>query len=412
MAVTSRFARVLTCVGASIALAVPLVPAAASSPCALHGPHSGAHERSTCGLDKLGALEISTEAGIGRIAVRGGIAAVVQREEGQVALLDVRDTAALRVLGRYDGGTGRAELDDPFDGDVAFSSDGRYLFYARQTHNWSNEGLHVLDIADPATPKRVAYNPQGGMLRLAYHRVGEVEYVVTLDAIVGMTVFRFVRTALGGELVPLHVDALPALKVGGPASAGLHIDPKDPKLGIPLLYVSTGRTGIDVYDFSDPGSPKRLGGWAAEGLADFEVAASAEGRTIYAATEYWFSANRLPRIVVLDAGDLGAIAERQRVSPGPIAYPGGASWRVQGLALDGGRLHVAHSHAGYGLLDLGALAGPPLATTTDLGEQNKGGDFPSLSSYAMDVTVADGLIYVTDASTGTLSVFRLQPSEG
>ncbi|HVM12456.1 MAG TPA: hypothetical protein VM638_08280, partial [Actinomycetota bacterium] len=204
--------------------AVPNAAAEHEPPrCPMHHTHTGPHERVSCQMTLLDALEVSTEAGIGQIEVHGSTAAVVQREEGLVSLVDVSDPAAMRLLGRYDGNTGRAEVDHAFDGDVAFSHDGRFLFYARQTHDFSNDGLHAVDVSDPAAPRLAHYAPGGGTLRVAYHRDGDAEFVVTADAFFGIVVHRFVRTPTGGVLVPVHMNALPALKVGGPASAGLFI---------------------------------------------------------------------------------------------------------------------------------------------------------------------------------------------
>jgi hypothetical protein len=389
---------------ALLALTLAALPAASDpAPCQVHAPHRGDHARASCALTRLGAVELSADAGIGQVEVRGALAAVVQREDGQVAFVDVADPAAPRLLGRYDGNTGNAQLDDPFDGDVAFSADGRHVFYARQTHQFSNDGLHVVDIADPTQPQRTQYVPAGGTLRVASYAAADGEYVVTLDAVAGLTVFRFDPTA--GVVVPVFVDALPALKVGGPASAGLHVDARDPVLGVPLLYVTTGRTGLQVFDFSAPASPRLLGAWDDSGLADLAVHVSDGGRTVYAATEYWFDARTPPRIVELDASDLSAITERARVSPAQPALPLGPDWRVQGLALADDRLYVAHSHAGLAVLDDGEV----VAATTDLGEANTGGEFPKIAPYAMDVEVAGDVVYVTDAATGTLTVFRRQP---
>jgi hypothetical protein len=394
-------------------LALPLAPASAMHPvaCAMHQPHTGAHERASCGLTKLGAVEVSEVAGIGQIEVRGGLAAVVQRDDGLVALVDVSDPTSPRVVGRYDGNTGRPELDDPLDGDVAFSHDGRFLFYARQTNEFSNDGLHVIDISTPSQPVRVDYVPGGGTLRVAYHRAAGVEYVITLDAVAGLVVFRFERAGPGAALVPVYVDALPQLKVGGPGSAGLFVDPSDPKLGKPLLYVSTSLTGVQVFDFSMPERPVLLGSWGAqEGLADIEVRATPDSRTVYAATQYRNVASPpAPRIVVLDATDLAAIKEVARISPGDPDYPAGVMWRVQGIELANGLLYVAHSHAGLGVLETCCLEAPR-AATTDLGEGNKDSGFASIAPYAMDVAALSGdVLLVSDASTGTLSAFRLDP---
>ena len=380
--------------------------------CPMHVPHTGAHARASCQMTRLGAVEISTTAGLGQIEVRGNLAAVVQREQGFVALVDVSDPASPRVLGRYDGNTGRPELDDSFDGDVVFSSDGRYLFYARQTHQFSLDGLHVIDVSNPAEPSLVQYLPGGGTLRVAYHRDGDEEYVITADAVAGIMVFRFLRSGGAAALVPVHVDSQPLLKVGGPASAGLYVDPDDPVLHKPLLYVTTGETGLQVFDFSDPASPVLLGVWATSGLADFEVDATASGRTVYAATEYWFTPSTPPRIVVLNATNLGAIGERERFSPGTPDYASGVSWRLQGIELSGGLLYVAHSHGGVGVIDTCCLGAEPRGSSNDLGDGNTGGEFPSGSNhpYAMDLEVSGGVVWVTDAATGTLSAFEFDPT--
>ena len=404
--------RVLLTIVLALGAAVPASPAEPGdpSPCAVHTPHTGEHERTSCGLTKLGAVEVSTTAGTGQVEVRDGLAAVIQREDGQVALVDIEDPAAPAVVGRYNPNTGNPDVDQPFDGDVAFSSDGRYLFYARQTHQWSSEGLHVLDIADPTNPTLAAYAPAGGTLRVAYHRAGDTEYALILDATTGLQIFRFQRAAAAGAaLVPVHVDALPQLKVGGPASAGFHLEPNDPILGRPLLYVSTGKTGVDVYDFSTPESPAKLGSWATNGLADIEVHATTTGRTIYAATEYWFNKQTKPRIVQLDATNLGAIKETRRFSPSVPVLPAGIDWQVQGLELSDGLLYAAHSHAGLAVLDPCCGGEYVRASTTDLGDGNTGGEFPSTAPYAMDVEAAGGVIVVTDAATGTLSTFALSP---
>jgi hypothetical protein len=388
--------------GALLGLAV-LAPPGGATGCELHVEHDGPHERSSCGLERLGQVEVSPDAGAGQLEVRGGLAAVVQREDGRVALVDVRDPAAPRVVGRYDGGTGRPELDDAFDGDVAFSADGRHLFHAHQTHQFSNDGLHVVDVSDPTAPRRTAYVPMGGALRVAAHADATGEYVVVLDAVAGLVVLRFEPTT--GTAVPVHVDALPALKVGGPASAGLWIDRRDARLGVPLLYVTTGKGGLDVYDLSSPAAPRKLGSWAGEGLADVVVRSDATGRTVLAATEYWFNARKAPRLVHLDATDLGAITRVRQLALADDA-PAGVPWRLQGLALGPHGLHVAHSHAGMGVFDLADLEGAPVAATTDLGEANPAGELPGPSTYAMDAEVVGDVVWVTDASTGTLTSFR------
>jgi hypothetical protein len=85
---------------------------------------------------------------------------------------------------------------------------------------------------------------------------------------------------------------------------------------------------------------------------------------------------------------------------------------VQGIELAGDRLYVAHSHAGLGVLEACCLEQQSIAATTDLGAGNSGGEFPSLSPYAMDVEVlSEDVVLVSDASTGTLSVFRIEAEQ-
>lgn len=339
------------------------------------------------------AVEVSKEAGLGRIEIHGKIGAVLQRDEGTVAILDLKDPARPKVLGRYD--TAQQSL----DGDLAFSDDGRWLFYARQTSNFDEEGLHVIDVADPKNPTLAFYQPAGGAYRVQYIKQGDAEWVVLLDAVDGLVVSRFIPET--GALVPVHVDPLPALKVGGPASAGLFYDPKDAATGAPLLYVTTGQTGLQVFDYTDPTQPQLLGSWGDVGLAEVEVDVTKKTRTVYAATEYWFDKTIPPQIVVLDASELGKITERKRF--GLKVTPEEANW-IQGMDLDGGRLYVAQSS--YGLLGLDAVSGRKVFSHKPSGKRNPNAGVLA-SPYSIDVEVSGGRAFVTDAALGTVESLSL-----
>ena len=257
-------------------------------------------------------------------------------------------------------------------------------------------------MSDPEEPERVFYQPHGGTLRVAYHRDGDAEWVFSLDAIDGLVVSRFVRPA--GTLIPVHVDALPALKVGGPASGGLAVDPNDRELGVPLLYVTTGRTGLEIFDISDPAAPERLGAWGEEGLDALAVRATKRHRVVFAAGEYWFSRNNEPAIFALDATDPADITQVDRFT---LGRPADDLWRVQGLSLAGSDLIAAHSHAGLIAI---RTSGPRFhgvrGVTRDLGGRaNEGADVPG-SPYAMDVVARGRVEFVTDGSNGTLSLLR------
>jgi hypothetical protein len=349
----------------------------------------------------LGAVEVSDGGGLGQVAVHDDLAAVVQRDEGRVALVDLADPAASTMLSRYDGGTGQASLDDPLDGDVAFSDDGTILFHARQTSDYSNEGLHVLDVTDPAAPVRTDLALQGGMLRVEYGRLDDREVVATQDAIGGLTVFEVVRTPLGARVVPLHVDALPALKVGGPASAGLQLLAEDPITGGPLLVATDGTTGLRLLDLTDPAAPVTLGSWDEQGLAALAVEFRDGRRLVHAAREYWFERGTPPELVTLDTTDPTAITEVARRNLG--GYDGDLAWKLGGLELVDGELVVAHGHAG--LVSIDPATGGVSGALTDLGSPTiPHPTYGFLGWYAMDVTVAGSHLVVTDAVTGELRV--------
>lgn len=340
-----------------------------------------------------GGTEVSTKAGLGRIELHGNLGAVVQRDEGTVALLDMKNPARPKVLGRYDTAV------DSLDGDLAFSADGNWLFYARQTRNYDEEGIHVLDVSNPKEPSLAYWLPAGGAYRVQYIKQGDTEWVVLLDAIDGLVVSRFVPET--GALIPVHVDALPALKVGGPASAGLFYDPKDPALGVPLLYVTTGRTGLQVFDYSDPTAPALLGSWAEAGLAEVEVHATKRSRIVYAATEYWFAKSTPPAIFALDATKLESIKPRRKIA---LGLPAAEENFVQGMALRKGRLYAAHSSKGLVVLD--TSSGKKMASYVPKGARNAEAGVQG-SPYAIDVELRRGWALVTDAALGTLTGFRL-----
>lgn len=275
-----RYVRVLL---ALTVLALVFPPAGAVQRCTpytkQHDPERHAVPRShgvICPTSTISKVEVSKTGGIGQIDVHGRYAAVVQRDEGMVAIVDVN---TMKVVGRYED-----EVQESLDGDVAFSDDGNWVFYARQTSNFDEDGVHVLNVEDKKSPTLTQYQPAGGAFRIEYYKDEAGEWVILLDAVEGLVVYRFVPET--GTIVKVFQDAAPALKVGGPASAGLQISKKDPITGSPLLYVTTGRTGLQVYDLSDPAALSIVGEWNEVGLADLDVRATKKRRTVYAATEY------------------------------------------------------------------------------------------------------------------------------
>ena len=336
-----------------------------------------------CRFVKEASIEVSETGGLGRIELHGKTGAVLQRDEGTVAMLDLSDPQRPKRVGEYADG-----ITDSFDGDLAFDESGRWLLYARQTHQFSKDGIHVLDVSDPASPTLMNYQPTGGAYRIEYLKDEEgAEWVFLLDAVHGLVVYRFESTT--GQLIPVAIDALPALKVGGPASAGFYID-KD------KMYVTTGETGLQIYDISDPTMPEILGEWNEVGLAEIEVFG---GSIAYAATEYWFDPSLKPEVVVLDVRKPSKIKEQERLYFGGTALAGE---RVQGMAFPkDGPLLVAHS--GKGLISPYPRKG---CAFRPAGKQNTGAGVTG-SPYSMDVEVGPGGdVYLTDAATGMLTILR------
>ncbi|MFP5298081.1 MAG: LVIVD repeat-containing protein [Actinomycetota bacterium] len=342
-------------------------------------------------------IVVSEGGGLGRIESQGKLGAILRRDEGIVTLLDVKNPSSPKILGSYDDG---ATLS--LDGDLAFSKDGAYIFYARQTEQFSKDGLHVLEVSDPKSPRLTAYFPMGGAYRVDSFDAGDAEYIYVLDATHGLVTLRF--EPMSGQVIPVNIDPLPQLKVGGPASAGIFIDPKDPMTGTPLMYITTGKTGLQIYDLSDAAVPQVIATWDEVGLAEVEVQTSKKQRIVYAATEYWFDKSIEPRVVVLDASDLGKIEEAASFDLRYAADPQDRQ-RVQGMDIRGDRLYVAHSTVGVAVFptdpDKPIVArwnlptGEPTEKAATLG-----------TPYAYDVEVVGDRIYVTDATTGQLSIFR------
>ena len=347
----------------------------------------------------LGSLEVSESAGLGRLELHDDVAAVLQRDEGIVALVDVSNPAKPKVLGRYDD-----DARQSLDGDLAFSTDGQWLFYARQTVQFSLDGVHVIDVSDPSAPALRSYQPGGGTLRIAHYDDGTDEWVVVMDAISGMVVYRFESTT--GILVPVHASPLPlTTKVGGPASAGIVIQ-DDPIEKKPLLYAATGGSGLEVFDFSDPTNPVLLGSWSDIGLAEIEVRVTGKKRTVFGASEYWFDAQSRPEIVRLDASKLGAIKQTQVMH---LNCPPEDRYRVQGMAFAGKDLYAAHSSVGLiaywddwdhvfsTFVPFACAARNELAGVID-------------APYVFDVEAAGDRLYSTDAATGMLSIVERKAS--
>jgi hypothetical protein len=300
-----------------------------------------------------------------------------------------------KVLGRYED-----EVAGSLDGDVSFSDDGQWLFYARQTSDFDEDGVHVLDVADKKAPKLSTFHPAGGAFRLEYYKDDAGEWLAVLDAIDGLVIYRFVRET--GAIVKVFQDAAPALKVGGPASAGVHIVAKDALSDVPLMYVTTGMTGLQIYDFSDPMSPTIVGEWSDVGLADLDVRTTKTRRTVYAATEYWFDPTLPPQVIELDATDPTAI---EKSATRQLRLPADDMWRIQGIDVSADGFFIAHSHAG-----ILRLKGKKIFGVASMPRPHNEAAGYNAAPYAMDVFLDPrGYVLSTDASSGRLHVLDPRP---
>jgi hypothetical protein len=347
----------------------------------------------------VGSLEVSESAGLGRIELHDDIAAVLQRDEGIVSLVDVANPAKPEVVGRYDD-----DARQSLDGDIVFSTDGQWLIYARQTVQFSLDGVHVIDVSDPSAPALRSYQPAGGTLRIAHHDDGTNEWVVAMDAIAGLVVYRFEPTT--GILIPVHASPLPfTSKVGGPASAGIVIQ-EDPIEKKTLLYAASGGSGLEVFDFSDPTNPAQVGSWSDTGLAEIEVRVTGKKRTVFAASEYWFDAQSRPEIVRLDATKLGAIKQTQVMH---LNCPPEDRYRVQGMAFAGEDLYAAHSSVG--LLAYWDDSDHSFSTFVPFARAPRNELARVLEApYVFDVEAVGDHLYATDAATGMLSIIERRAS--
>lgn len=343
------------------------------------------------GWSENGGIRVSENGGLGRLEVHGDAGAVLQKDEGIVAILDLSKPTRPKVLGRY-----ADDAQQSLDGDLAFSKDGRWVFYARQTVNFSRDGLHVIDVSAPENPRLAFYQPLGGASRVLYHQDEAGEWVVVLDAVAGLVVNRFEPTT--GVLVPVFASVDPVAKVGGPASAGLALE-NGPDGA--LLFVTTGRTGLEIYDFADPASPELAGAWnEEESLAEVEVVTRKGRRSVYLATEYWFDKTIPPQVVVLDATDIGSIREVDRWDVGAGAED---LWRLQGMDVMGDLLVAAHSHAGLVAFD---PEGRQRLRSDAYGAARAPGSAAPGVPFAYDVETMGRWALVTDAASGWLSVLR------
>ncbi|MHB1035357.1 MAG: Ig-like domain-containing protein [Pirellulales bacterium] len=218
-----------------------------------------------------------------------------------------------------------------------------------------NEGLQILDVANPAAPVRLGgykYNTTGFAMDVVI--VGNLAYVA--DGTAGLQI---VDVSNSGSPVLLgRYDTLGAaysVVISGT-----------------LAYVADYNGGLQIIDVTNPAAPVRLGGYSTSSSA-WSVAVW--GTMAYVAE---FDAG----IEILDITNSAA----------PVRVGGyHTSGRAFGVAAAGTMAYVADEHSGLEILDVTDPAMPELVGAYDTG------------GAARDVTLAGTLAYVAD-DTGGLQI--------
>jgi len=228
---------------------------------------------------------------------------------------------------------------------------------ASGTHAYVAEGasgIEVLDISNPASPRRVGSLPSTNAMRLAIS--GSDLYVA--DGSGGLKVID-VSNPASPQLV-----AAPALLVNGPSEV------HSLALGSNLLYAAY--IGLNVFDVSTPASPTGQGSLSATFIQDLAV----DGTLVYAATASGlevFSAatpanpsqvgsyanNDWGSAVAVSAGyayygsnnGLTVIDVSQPSSP-TLAASSGTLGSIKGLTIHGNYLYVSNAGPGLSVVDI------------------------------------------------------------
>lgn len=159
-------------------------------------------------------------------------------------VIDVSDPANPRRVGRYDDTRGYAR-------DVTVSGNYAYVAY-------DYAGLEVIDVSNPGNPKRVVgYDTRGYAEAVAVS--GSYAYVVGDRRWTGSNYVGFFEVVdVSNPANPQRAGGYTGLAAGGVAVSGNY------------AYVADG--GLQVIDVSDPTQPRRVGGNSAFYASDVIVA--------------------------------------------------------------------------------------------------------------------------------------------
>jgi murein DD-endopeptidase MepM/ murein hydrolase activator NlpD/PKD repeat protein len=253
-------------------------------------------------------------------------------------VIDVSDPANPRRVGGYYT-SGYAE-------GVAVS--GNYAYVAD-----FDAGLQVIDVSDPANPRRV-----GG-----YDTIGYAQGV----AISGNYAYLAVPDA-GLQVIDVSDPANPRW-VGGYDTSGFA---RGVAVSGHYAYVADEKAGLQVIDVSDPANPRRVGGYDRSGSA-YSVAVSGN---------YAYVADGGAGLQVIDVSNP---ANPRRV--GGYDTPG----RADGVAVSGNYAYVADYDWGLQILRIGD--GAPSAEQFDYPLRLSDYGWTLSASFGADVRGPDGTVY-------------------
>jgi hypothetical protein len=169
-------------------------------------------------------------------------------EAHKVEQLDEAPSSGMTLLGEWNGPPDEPWPDDALTLNVRHRGDVAYVT--------RHDGLHMVDVSDPAAPSDIGFAPVGYPDALEYYNDLKI-----VDA--GERVYALMGSNLRGVIVIDVTDAEAPVEV---ATFPLIMDDA---INVHTLFVEGTRVyfamyGVEVWDISDPTAAVRLGGYVAE----------------------------------------------------------------------------------------------------------------------------------------------------
>jgi len=409
-----------------------------------HGDPS--QHNASIGLDLVSFVDATTLLGeeLGRLSdiqFHGDLATVTVNgragaSSGGFLLLDVRDAAHVRLLGRYRSGS-----EDNWY--TKFSPDGRFVFLTANGNTDANSaagalqedlrsetiagparGLQVVDVTSPDAPRLAAFYPAPVRVVNVAPWTGRDGTVWVFASIIQD---RAARPAIGGQASTLnHVAVLrfdpstprleevaqwsPSEVVGGQTFPHDLFVARNPLTDQDILYVAYWDAGGYLVDVSDPRRPTTLGRVTALDAADHVHTFKAgdeliAGKLFAVLAPETFAAEPTGTYRALDVSDPARPMEvaRWTLAPNPTNAEA-LLWSPHEFTVSGGHVYASQYHGGAWILSLPDLH-PAAAWQRSVGDPGRTGD------WAVDIETFvphAGVAYAIDMGSGIL-VLRPSP---